>query len=123
MAVVHVGCVMVPMVGALEIEGATWIVKFIGVPIQPWKIGDTIKVEDIKLLVALTAVKEGIGDVIPEFVLNPIAALLFPLQENEVPVPKLGEVAVRIIWLILVPGQTSIFEMGVATGSGFIVIV
>ena len=114
---------MVPIVGALETEGETWIVKFVAVPIQPWNVGVTVKTEESKPFVALTAVNEGIGDVTPEFILNPIAALLVPPHENEVPVPEFGEEAVRIIWLIGVPAQTEILEIGVTTGLGFTVIV
>ena len=41
--------------------------------------------------------KDGIGEVVPDEVLNPIAVLLVPLHVNEVPVPEFGEDAVRFI--------------------------
>ena len=63
------------------------------------------------------------GDVVPEEALNPIDELFVPLQVNEVPVPELGEVEIKLIWLILVPEQTELFEIGEITGNGFTVIV
>ena len=37
------------------------------------------------------------GDVVPEEALNPIDELFVPLQVNEVPVPELGEVEIKLI--------------------------
>lgn len=82
-----------------------------------------VKVELIGLFVLLVAVNEGIGDVVPEDILNPIAELLVPLQEKEVPVPEFGELAVKLIELTEVPEQVNTFEIALATGLGLTVIV
>ena len=75
------------------------------------------------MLVILVAVNEGIGDVVPEEMLNPIAVLLVPLHENDVPVPEFGELAVKLIELTEVPAQVNTFEIALATGLGLTVIV
>ena len=75
------------------------------------------------LLVLFNAVKEGIGELVPEDWFNPIEALFEPFQLNEVPVPELGELAVRFIWLIIVPAHTKMFEKELLTGFGLTVIV
>jgi hypothetical protein len=98
-------------------------VKFEAIPIHPSNVGVTVKTEESKAFVSLTAVKEGIGDVIPEVVLKPIAALLVPFQENEVPVPFKGVDAVKKMGEMVVPAQTEISEIASAIGLGFIVIV
>ena len=69
------------------------------------------------------AVKAGIGEVVPEVVLKPIALLLAPLQTKEVPVPFKGVDAVKKIGEMVVPAQTEISEIASAIGLGFIVIV
>ena len=71
----------------------------------------------------LEAINAGIGEVVPDAELNPIAFVLVPLQEKEVPVPEFGEDAVKLICATFAPEQAKIFEIGVATGFGFIVIV
>ena len=70
----------------------------------------------------LVAVNDGIGDVVPDEVLNPIAALLLPFQVKEVPDPELGELAVKLMELTGAPAQVKIFEIGLITGFGLIVI-
>jgi hypothetical protein len=80
-------------------------------------------VEFIELTVLFEAVNEGIGEVVPEVVLNPIAELLVPLQVKEVPVPEFGELAVKLIELTEVPEQVNTFEIALATGLGLTVIV
>lgn len=49
------------------------------------------------MLTVFAAVNDGIGEVVPDEVLNPIAALLVPVQAKDVPVPEFGEDAVRFI--------------------------
>ena len=75
------------------------------------------------LFVLFVAVNEGIGEVVPEVVLNPIAVLLVPLHANEVPVPKFGELAVKLIELIEDPAHVAILAIGFIIGFGLIVIV
>jgi len=99
------------------------MLKFIGFPTQPWYVGVTVIVELIRLFVELVAVNEGMGDVVPEDTLNPIAELLFPLHEKEVPVPEFGELADKLIELTDVPAQVNTFEIALATGLGLTVIV
>ena len=62
-------------------------------------------VELIELLVEFVATNEGIGEVVPDVILNPIALLLVPLHANDVPVPEFGELAVKLIELIVAPAQ------------------
>ena len=90
---------------------------------QPAKVGSTEIVVETELFVLLVAIKAGIGEVLPDVVANPIAALLVPDQEKEVPVPVLGEDAVKFIWPTFVPLHTEMFVIGVAIGLGLTVIV
>lgn len=71
----------------------------------------------------LLAVKDGMGDVVPEIAVKPIAVLLVPDQLNEVPDPAFGEEAVSIIGFMDVPGHSVMSEMTMATGFGLTVIV
>lgn len=69
------------------------------------------------------AIKEPIGEVVPEVVVKPMALLLVPLQTKEVPVPLRGDDAVNKIGEMVVPAQTEISEMATAIGLGFMVMV
>ena len=80
-------------------------------------------VELIVLFVLLVAINEGIGEDVPDEVLNPIAELFVPLQEKEVPVPEFGELAVKLMELTVPPAQVKILGIVLLTGFGFIVIV
>jgi len=106
-----------------SVTGATSIVKFIGFPIQPANVGCTVMLDETELFVAFNPVKAGIGEVLPDVVAKPMAALLVPDQKKEVPVPVLGEDAVKFICPTFVPLHTEMFAIGVAIGLGLMVIV
>jgi len=105
-----------------SLAGATVMVNVSVVPMQPSKVGVTVKVAVKSMEPVFVAVNKGIGEPMPLIGVRPIASVVL-VQLKETPVPVYGELASKEICGIRSPLHTVMSIIGLTTDSGFTVIV